>query len=47
MVGDRVYYRKAFVNDDVIYCFSFEYGYEHRDVCGSYIEYMEDHFKKN
>ena len=46
-VGDRVYYRKAFVKGGNIYCFSFEYNQKDRAVYVPYIEYIEDHFKRN
>lgn len=45
-VGDRVYYRKAFVRSGVIYCFSFEYDDKDKNLYSPYIEYMEDHFKR-
>lgn len=47
VVGDRVYYRKAFVRGGNIYCFSFEYNKKDQAIYRPYIEYIEDHFKRN
>ena len=46
-VGERVYYRKAFLRGGNIYCFDFEYNYKDSKIYSPYIEYIEDHFKRN